>query len=52
LPLIGSGLKAGWMFAFLFALHEIPVSTLLCAPGTETVGAVFLAYEMTPVVWN
>jgi iron(III) transport system permease protein len=41
LPLIAPGLKAGWLFAFLFALHEIPVSTLLCAPGTETVGAVF-----------
>jgi iron(III) transport system permease protein len=40
LPLIASGLKAGWLFTFLFALHEIPISTLLCAPGTETVGAV------------
>jgi iron(III) transport system permease protein len=40
LPLIATGLKAGWLFTFLFALHEIPVSTLLCAPGTETVGAI------------
>jgi iron(III) transport system permease protein len=40
LPLIGSGLKAGWMFTLLFALHEIPISTLLCAPGTETIGTV------------
>jgi iron(III) transport system permease protein len=40
LPLIGAGLKAGWLFTFLFALHEIPVSTLLCAPGTETIGAI------------
>jgi ABC-type Fe3+ transport system permease subunit len=39
-PLIGPGLKTGWICAFLFALHEIPISTLLYAPGTETVGVI------------
>lgn len=39
-PLIGRGLWAGWVLAFLMAFREIPISTMLYTQGTETVGVV------------
>lgn len=38
IPLIKPGLKTGWILSFLFALREIPISVMLYASGTETVG--------------
>lgn len=37
-PLIKPGLRTGWVLAFLFALREIPISVMLYANGTETIG--------------
>ncbi len=38
IPLIKPGLKTGWILSFLFALREIPISVMLYASGTETIG--------------
>lgn len=38
IPLIKPGLKTGWVLSFLFALREIPISVMLYASGTETIG--------------
>lgn len=37
-PLIKPGLRTGWILAFLFVLREIPISIMLYASGTETIG--------------
>lgn len=38
IPLLKPGLKTGWILSFLFALREIPISVMLYAAGTETIG--------------
>ena len=38
IPLIKSGLRTGWILSFLFVLREIPISLMLYASGTETIG--------------
>ncbi len=38
LPFLRSGMKSGWILCMLIALREIPISLMLYASGTETVG--------------
>lgn len=44
-PALRPAFLAGWMLVFLTATHELTVSTLLYAPGTETIGVVVLNTE-------
>ena len=41
-PLLRSSLVAGWLVAFLFALHELTMSSLLYGPRTATLSVVVL----------
>ncbi|GAA0182181.1 iron ABC transporter permease [Clostridium sediminicola] len=37
-PMIKPGMKSSWVLCIIIALREIPISLMLHAPGTETVG--------------
>lgn len=41
-PLLRSSLAAGWLIVFLFALHELTMSSLLYGPRTATLSVVVL----------
>ncbi|MGI9648375.1 MAG: ABC transporter permease [Acidimicrobiia bacterium] len=45
LPLLRPGLVAGGLLVFLFALHELTISSLLHGPGNETLAVVILDYQ-------
>jgi iron(III) transport system permease protein len=45
LPLLRPGLLAGGLLVFLFALHELTMSSLLHRPGNETLAVVILDYQ-------
>ena len=45
LPLLRPGLVAGGLLVFLFALHELTMSSLLHGPGNETLAVVILDYQ-------
>lgn len=38
LPLLGPGMRNGWIMSFLMVLREIPISILLYTTGFETIG--------------
>jgi iron(III) transport system permease protein len=42
LPILRPALTAAWLLVFLFALHELTMSSLLYGPGTETLAVVTL----------
>ncbi len=42
LPLLRPALGAGWVLVFLFAVHELTMSSLLYGPGTDTLAVVIL----------
>lgn len=41
-PLLRPALAAAWLLVFLFAVHELTMSSLLYGPGTETLAVVIL----------
>lgn len=41
-PSLARALGAAWLLVFLFALHELPMSSLLYGPGTATLAVVIL----------
>ncbi len=41
-PHVRPGLVAGWVLVFLFAFHELTMSSLLHGPGTDTLAVVVL----------
>ncbi len=41
-PILRPALTAAWLLVFLFALHELTMSSLLYGPGTETLAVVTL----------
>jgi iron(III) transport system permease protein len=41
-PILGPALAAGWLLVFLFAIHELTISSLLYGPGNETLAVVIL----------
>jgi len=41
-PLLAPALAAAWAIVFLFAFHELTMSTLLYGPGSETLAVVIL----------
>jgi len=41
-PVLRPALLAGWLVVFLFALHELTMSSLLYGPGTSTLAVVVL----------
>lgn len=43
LPIIGPGLKNGWIMSFLMVLREIPISILLYTAGFETIGVLLFS---------
>lgn len=45
-PAIRPAVLAGWVLVFLTAMHELTVSSLLYAPGTETIAVVVLNAEL------
>jgi len=45
LPLMRPGLVAGGLLVFLFAVHELTMSSLLHGPGNETLAVVILDYQ-------
>jgi iron(III) transport system permease protein len=42
LPLLRSALFGGWVLVFLFAFHELTMSSLLYGPGTDTLAVAVL----------
>ena len=42
LPLLRPALTAGWLIVFMFALHELTISSLLYGPGSETLAVAVL----------
>ncbi|MBT8215643.1 MAG: ABC transporter permease subunit [Acidimicrobiia bacterium] len=44
-PLMRPALVAGWLLVFVFAVHELTISSLLHGPGTETLAVVILDYQ-------
>ncbi len=42
LPLLSPALLAGWVLVFLFAFHELTMSSLLYGPGTDTLAVAIL----------
>lgn len=44
-PLLRVSVVAAWLVAFLFALHELTMSTLLYGPGTATLAVVVLGVQ-------
>jgi iron(III) transport system permease protein len=45
IPQIQKGLASGWILCFLIALREIPISLLLYADGTETIGVMLFTVQ-------
>lgn len=41
-PMVQPALAAAWLLVFLFAVHELTISSLLYGPGTETLAVVVL----------
>ncbi len=41
-PLMAPALIGGWLLVFLFAVHELTISSLLYGPGSETLAVVIL----------
>jgi iron(III) transport system permease protein len=41
-PLLRPALAVGWLLVFLFAVHELTISSLLYGPGSETLAVVIL----------
>jgi iron(III) transport system permease protein len=41
-PLLRPALAAAWLLVFLFALHEVTISSLLYGPGSQTLAVVVL----------
>jgi iron(III) transport system permease protein len=41
-PLLRPALAGGWLLVFLFAVHELTISSLLYGPGDETLAVVIL----------
>lgn len=44
-PLMRPAVVAGWLLVFVFAVHELTISSLLHGPGTETLAVVILDYQ-------
>ncbi len=44
-PLLRPALAAGWLLVFLFAVHELTISSLLYGPGKETLAVVVLNHQ-------
>lgn len=42
LPLLAPALFGGWLLVFLFAFHELTMSSLLYGPGTDTLAVTIL----------
>jgi iron(III) transport system permease protein len=42
LPLLAPALLAAWLAVFIFAFHELTMSSLLYGPGSETLAVVIL----------
>ena len=42
LPLLRPALFGGWLIVFLFAFHELTMSSLLYGPGTDTLAVTIL----------
>ncbi len=42
MPLLRPALGAAWLLVFLFAIHELTMSSLLYGPGTDTLAVVIL----------
>ena len=42
IPLLRSALVTGWLIVFVFALHELTMSSLLYGPGNETLAVAIL----------
>lgn len=45
LPLLRPALAGAWLLVFLFALHELTISSLLHGPGTDTIAVIILNLE-------
>ena len=41
-PLLRPAIVGGWLLVFLFAVHELTISSLLYGPGTATLAVVIL----------
>lgn len=44
-PLLWPALVGGWLLVFLFAVHELTISSLLYGPGNETLAVVILNHQ-------
>jgi iron(III) transport system permease protein len=44
-PLLRPALAAGWLLVFLFAVHELTISSLLYGPGKQTLAVVVLNHQ-------
>jgi iron(III) transport system permease protein len=44
-PILRPSLAAGWILVFVFALHELTMSSLLYGPGTATLAVVVLGVQ-------
>lgn len=42
MPLLAPAIAAGWLIVFVFALHELTISSLLYGPGSETLAVAVL----------
>jgi len=42
IPILRPALAAGWLLVFVFAVHELTISSLLYGPGTETLAVLVL----------
>jgi iron(III) transport system permease protein len=45
LPLLRPAVAAAWLLVFLFAVHELTISSLLYGPGTQTLAVVVLNHQ-------